>query len=308
MSGAFRSTWEIQARWSTTASVLKRNVDRARTLVLLLTIAGAVLVTLGGTVSGFDGATGKALGLAGAVALALAPVINRRSAAGSSVGSWVRARSAAERLKTELYFYLTRTGLYRDSAGADRQLVQRRDALLADVDDLGPRSEQVTPVVKEPPPITDVASYIEHRVNDQIDRFYRPRVRALSTRLTWLRRAEYALTLTAAGLGAAASLTESKQPALWVPVVTTIATAVGTHIAAERYEALVVAYVATARRLSSLRDQWPDVRGEDGTQLDGSGFVLECESVMSAENQSWLADWLKAAAEPGARTGPATTN
>jgi hypothetical protein len=308
MSGAFRSTWEMQARWSTTASVLKQNVGRARTLVLLLTVAGAVLVTLGGTVSGFDAATGKALGLAGAVALALAPVINKRSASGSSVGSWVRARSAAERLKTELYFYLTRTGLYGDSAGADRQLVQRRDALLADVDDLGPRSEQVTPVVKEPPPITDVASYIEHRVNDQIDRFYRPRVRALSTRLTWLRRAEYALTLTAAGLGAAASLTASKQPALWVPVVTTIATAVGTHIAAERYEALVVAYVATARKLSSLRDQWPDVRGEDGTPLDGSGFVVECESVMSAENQSWLADWLKAAAEPGARTGPATTN
>jgi Protein of unknown function (DUF4231) len=111
MSDAFRSTWEIQARWSTTANVLKRNLGRARTLVLLLTIAGAVLVTLGGTVSGFDASTGKALGLAGAAALALAPLINKRSASGPSVG-WVRARPAAERLKTELYFYLTRTGLY----------------------------------------------------------------------------------------------------------------------------------------------------------------------------------------------------
>jgi hypothetical protein len=129
-----------------------------RALVLLLTIAGAILVTLGGSVSGFDKATGKVLGLARAIALALAPVISRRSAAQPSVRSWVRARSVSERLKTELYFYLTRTGRYADRAVADRQLVQRRDSLLADVDDLGPRSERVTPVVKEPPPITDVAS------------------------------------------------------------------------------------------------------------------------------------------------------
>jgi hypothetical protein len=85
----------------------------------------------------------------------------------------------------------------------------------------------------------------------------------------------------------------SKQPALWVPVVTTVAAAVTTHIGAQRYEILIVSYDATARRLSTLRDQWLNAKREAGKPLDAEAFVLKCEQVISSENQGWMAGWLK---------------
>jgi hypothetical protein len=293
MSNAFESTWQAQARWSATANELKRHLNWARTLVLLLTIAGAALVTLGGSVAGFDQTSGKVLGAAGAVALALAPLIGKNSAGRSNVEDWVRARSASEGLKTQLYFYLTKVGAYADPTKADAQIVLRREALLEKVNDLAPRAQRVKPTVKEFPPVIDVQTYIDHRLREQIEGFYDPRALEMATRLTWSRRVEYTLTLTAASLGAIAAGVSSRQPALWVPVVTTVAAAVTAHIASERYEIQIVSYSATARKLTSLREQWPNATDEAGNVLVGQGFVTECENVISSENQGWMAGWIK---------------
>jgi hypothetical protein len=293
VSSAFDSTWEAQARWSAVANSLKRRLGWARTIVLLLTIVGAVLVTLGGTAAGFDEAVGKGLALAGAAALALVPIIGKNSAGQSNVQSWVRARSVSEGLKTELYFYLARVGVYADAKTAESRLVTRRDELFAKANDLWPLAQQATPTLRQAPQIGDVSSYIAYRVTDQIDRYYELRVRQLTERLKWFRRAEYTLVLAGAALGAVAAGVANRQPAAWVPVVTTIAAAVTAHIAAERYEAQIISYSATAQKLRNLRDQWPNAIGEAGRLLDDEAFVIECEKVISSENQGWMAGWLK---------------
>ena len=72
---------------------------------------------------------------------------------------------------------------------------------------------------------------------------------------------------------------------LWVPVVTTIGVSVTAHVAAARYDPLVVEYLATAQRLDHLRqDHLAD-------RLAGAELVEAAEDAVAAENQAWLARW-----------------
>ena len=72
----------------------------------------------------------------------------------------------------------------------------------------------------------------------------------------------------------------------WVPVVTTIGTSLTAHIAAARYDHLVIEYLRTAQRLEHLRDQ----HLHDRTNQDGP-FIDACEDAISVENQAWMARW-----------------
>jgi hypothetical protein len=151
----------------------------------------------------------------------------------------------------------------------------------------------VRPTPKPPPHVTDVDSYVEMRLGDQIDEYYLKNAAEKSARLVWLRRIEAGLTLAAAGLGALAVFLEADGAAAWVPVVTAVAGAVTAHIAAERYEQDIVGFYATAQKLTALRDRWRAGTDAEGRPIDPSAFVLECENVISSENQEWMADWLE---------------
>jgi uncharacterized protein YdaU (DUF1376 family) len=59
-----------------------------------------------------------------------------------------------------------------------------------------------------------------------------------------------------------------------------------------RYEFLVMAYRATARRLSAELASIADVNALSAEQW--SDFVNRCEAIMSDENTSWAAKWTKA--------------
>jgi hypothetical protein len=67
-------------------------------------------------------------------------------------------------------------------------------------------------------------------------------------------------------------------------VLTTIAGAVLAHIEASRFDFLVTTYVAAARHLED--------RG-NGPNDPWSDFVTDCERILEAENNSWIAKWTK---------------
>ena len=69
---------------------------------------------------------------------------------------------------------------------------------------------------KPVPAVTDVNSYVESRVQPQINAYYRARAAQLQKRLRLSRGAEYALAMLAAGLGAAAVTTGAVGLAGWV--------------------------------------------------------------------------------------------
>jgi hypothetical protein len=282
--------WQSQRLWSTAATTLKSQIARARMVVLALTLGGAALITLGATVADVSTITGKVLAAVGAVALAVAPIVAARSITQRNVRDWTRARSASEGLKTEIYCYLTGAGKYAGTAVApEAQLDGERRKIEHDLDDLAPITVDLTPTAKPLPEVDDLDSYVQERLDDQIDDFYRPKARAAAHRLKQFRAAEYALSITGAALGAVAAATGSDQVSAWAPVATTAAAAVAAHVAAERYEHLVVGYETTRRRLEDLRSRW----ASGAAAADPGAFVVECENAISVENQGWMAGWVK---------------
>ena len=72
--------------------------------------------------------------------------------------------------------------------------------------------------------------------------------------------------------------------AAWVPVTTTASAAIVAHIAASRYDQLIIEYLRTADRLRYLRDT-------ERSRLTPAAFVDACEDTISVENQAWMARW-----------------
>jgi hypothetical protein len=59
-------------------------------------------------------------------------------------------------------------------------------------------------------------------------------------------------------------------------------------VAAERYEFLWIEYSRTASELRRLADRRS---AADGRSLSGPELIVECEQVISVQNQAWMAKW-----------------
>lgn len=94
-----------------------------------------------------------------------------------------------------------------------------------------------------------------------------------------------AAVLAVAGLSTVVPFQGLSPLAAWAPVATTAATTVAAHIAAARYDHLVIEYLRTAQQLEHLRDTYRDAPG------DPAAFVDACENVISVENQGWMTRW-----------------
>jgi hypothetical protein len=129
-----------------------------------------------------------------------------------------------------------------------------------------------------------VDSYI--RVDGQIDDYYAPKAASYEHRVRRLRTLGDLLGIAAVVLAALGFAFELDGLALWIPVVTTIATSVTAHITAARYDHLVVEYLRTAQRLTRLRDEYQRTRSKTV-----AAFIDACEDAISVENQAWMARW-----------------
>jgi hypothetical protein len=278
--------------WSQTANKLKTGPSRIRSAMLILTVAAAVLALAGSQVKRVSFPASLALSVTAAVALAGVGLLRGQTNT-EQVRRWTRARSVSEAIKTEVFTYLTRSGRY----AADN-----RDALLDaeirrledEAGDLAAYSHGIQPVQRSLPPVHDVDSYLQVRVRDsQLRDYYEKKANILAERIKWLKVAEIALALVAAGLAAVASVAPSV--GAWAAVATTAAGAVTAFIAAQRYEFLWIEYSRTASELRRLLERRTSA---DGRELSGPELVAECEQVISVQNQAWMAKW-------GAENSPA---
>lgn len=279
--------WRDQRQWSHAAGALKRSIGLWRSTALLLGVLGAVGTTLAAQV-GLDTTVGLVLSLVAAAVLAAVPVIRSTKLGRDRVEAWNRARSASEGLKAETFLFLLSTPPY-DGPDAAAQLSQRTNAIIEDVDDLAGHTVGKPDADKPVPTVTDIESYLAVRVRPQLDDYYRPKAAQQQRRLTAFRTLEFGLGVASALLGAIAAATRADSVAVWVAVITTIAAAITAHIAAARYEHLVISYLSTARQLRFLIRTWRDAT--DHSPTAAATFVRECEDVVSRENESWMAAW-----------------
>ena len=110
----------------------------------------------------------------------------------------------------------------------------------------------MVPDKKTLPAVSDLDSYIEQRVNEQITSYYRPRAALYETRVRRLRAARDAVSAIAVVLGALAAAFGISGLSAWIPVTTTIGAALVAHAAASRYDHQVIEFLRTADQLDEL--------------------------------------------------------
>jgi hypothetical protein len=299
-SAAVREAWRDQRRWSNAANALKSGILFWRTTALGLAIASAVLATLA-TQVGLKTGFGQALSIAAAVVLAGLPVIRTTRLGKDRIAAWTRARSVSEGLKEEIYLHLTGSPPY-DGADSGVTLARRCLAITEDARDIDGQTLGRPDDDKPLPDVNGVDSYLSNRVRPQI-RWYSGGAAEQQRRLGQFRAVEFALAMLGVILGAVAAATKINAIGAWVAVVTTVAAAITAHIAAARYEHLVITYLSTARQLRARVTEW-------GVSTDRSSdaaarLIGECEDIISRENESWMAAWTRDEGE-GAAPAPAS--
>jgi hypothetical protein len=281
---ALDHAWAKYRTWAETSRRRKSQISYWRVRVLALSIAGAVLAAGGQQVS--------EMAIAAAIALALAAYFSREVLGEKPERQWIRARSAAEAIKSETYLF--RTGLH-PYAGDDApmRLTVKIAELTRTVNDLPaePLSDAARRA-RRPSGALSVDEYVRERVDDQIHRFYREKARqyegkVASIRATTLTIGALAIVLGILGVGVTMPAVANAASAV-MAVFTTITVSLAAYLYAGRFQHLIVSYQATARRLENLRVQWAS--SLDHGPSEAARFIHACEEAISVENSAWMAE------------------
>jgi hypothetical protein len=286
-----------QARWSQTANHLKSVIDRARWWVFLLTSSGAVLAAVASQLNGGAAATVSLdnprawVAIAAAVCLAFATFFTQRLLGADRITAWVRTRAIAERLKREAYKFVASAAPYDDPDPAKREIAldDERNKIEQDGDDLIQRLVNPVGPGGSPRSAISEAEYLGKRVTGQV-KWYNGKANNYSAVSKRLRLIELILAAAATLITAVAGVSGKSilglpfDAAAFTAVLTTLAGAILAHIEASRYDFLVTAYRATARRLEDRSNR---------SHAPWSDFVHDCETILSDENTSWIAKWTK---------------
>jgi hypothetical protein len=273
------TAWKRQSQWSETANILKRDYENWRLVVLILAVLAAALGALSSQVAT------QALSALAAIAAALSPVIASLKLGTHNLQAWVRARSASEALKSEIYKYLTITNTQKE-----KLLSTAQQKILESVADI--RALEQPADIPRQAILSDLspAEYLDKRVNRQIDGYYLPKAHEHAATAKKYKLAHFVLMLIGAALGASNTVLEIPELGPWIAVISTIGASVLAHLAAGRQEYLALAYRSTADRLQDLRDSWLDQQGETEPLPDAiTKLVEDCEEAISVQNQDWHA-------------------
>jgi hypothetical protein len=302
-SATLTAAWREQKRWSRGADRAKRRYLRWSGGVVAMSIAAAAAATLASQVDWSPAQ--RAASFASAFLMAVVALVGRAKTSPEKLREWLRARSASEGLKSEVYLFVTRCGPYREDE-PHLKLSDRVAAIMDATRDLTTAVADIQPADSKPPPDPmTLESYLHDRVKSQIDEYYRKKAAQEARRVSAYRSAEFGLAILGVVLGIWSGTDEHGTfLAPWAAVVTTAIAALAAHLAAGRHEYQVATYTATALQLERLSARFEDRHRHRPTTLQEiDELVTECEAAISVENQGWMTQWEKPAPAPGLSAG-----
>jgi hypothetical protein len=284
-----------QIRWSRTADALKRRLDRARLAVLVLSASGTVAATLTATVLRPPGTVPRSVAAIAAVALALAAILTTQYLDPAATRRWARTRAVSEGIKVLLFKFRTGAAPFTGTDAATRLQSEVADLEDAATDLMGHLPVVELTTAPDPPSPLGPEDYIRVRVEHQINDYYRPKAIHYMVLARRLRIVEVAFLASAAAVTALNGFVvnapdDATRLAPWAAALTSLGGALAAHHATRRYEVLVDSYTATANRLQRRVERWRADRSPSDEDK-WSKFVDDCEGVIAAENQSWVARW-----------------
>jgi len=293
---ALAYAWEKYRVYANTSRKRKAELTAWRFRVIVLGIGGAVLgvlcqeaIRLGLHEVAWNRLP-TVLGCLSALSLGLAAYFGKELVTPEQERQWIRSRSIAEALKSQVYMFLTGTTPYNTDDKGGR-LSKEAEQLLESVRDLPHESISEQEKVKGlPSRMLTVQDYINERVNDQINGFYRPRSKEHTRKIEKFKTIGLLLGVIAIVLGALGS---TGWTAGWVAVVSTVTASIAAYAYAGRYQYLIISFQATANRLELLRTRWEASGKTDKDFQERNQFILDCEEAISIENSAWMAELTK---------------
>ncbi len=273
--------WRRHRQWSLAADAAKRRLDRWRLCNLVLLVLGAVTAAVAAQIEEPRGAA-TASAAVSAVCLALAGLLQAYALNADQTARWTHARAASEALKAETHRYLLRVSPY---AQADRAQVLRSQldvvrtraaALLVDQQDVPPDDRPL-------PELRSVQEYLTVRALGQAT-WHRDKGVEHARRARRLRAWQLAATASGVVLAAVTGFVPSLGLSTWTAAATTVAAALGAHLAATQHQAIAAAYAGTTDQLETLVAGFDPV---SATPAEQARFVAAVERVLAAQNQGW---------------------
>jgi 23S rRNA pseudoU1915 N3-methylase RlmH len=225
---------------------------------------------------------------------------------------WVLMRGASEAMKSEIYRYRSRTGIYRHELRPDG--LSRQEMLAIRVNAVDERlltteasSWPLSPYDGPLPPEMfgasvgddglsplDADRYLDLRVGDQLAYYY-PKAAKLGRQLR-------ALQVLALASGAVGTLLAAAGYEVWIGLTTAIAANVVAYLGYLQVEPTLIAYNQAAARLEGLRRDWD---AQPAGKRDFGRLVDRSEGVLATELSGWVQQ-MNQAIEEAARSGAAT--
>jgi hypothetical protein len=302
---ALKDAWVLFATYDRLAIRLRETFERFQASILVLGIVATAIALV------HDVARQDALrnvlhwaAVAAPIVVSVLIALANRRAAGKR---WVLLRAAAEAVKSEIYRYRTRTGVYSDAAlasggepiGRPQRLAERLGAIDSGLIHTDASGGPLTGYLGPLPPAAygtesrddglsslDPARYVEIRVADQLG-YYRGKVRKLDRR----RAALQLVTLAAGGLGA---LLAAAGAEIWIGLTTALSGAALAHLGYLQVDNTIVAFNQAATQLAALEREF---RAANGATPDFETLVTRAETVLTTELSGWVQQMTDALAE-----------
>jgi hypothetical protein len=259
-NSALAYVWGKYREYALTSRKRKAELTAWRLRVLIFGITSAILGTLcqESIRWGFNDGRNLSwvpfiLGFSSAAAIGLATYFGKELVNPYQEQRWIRSRSMAEALKSEIYRFRSNLPPY-DTDKKPEKLIENAIELLKKVEDLP--TEIISDEQKQeglPTEDLTVEEYIQNRVNDQINKFYRPGSDELKQKMKRNKNIGLSLGVFAIVLGA---LGLTGWTAGWIAVIATIAASITAFAYAGRYQYLIISYQTTANKLERLRVLW----------------------------------------------------
>ncbi|MCX4585060.1 DUF4231 domain-containing protein [Streptomyces sp. NBC_01481] len=280
--------WDRQNVWSQAATKLKVKIQRARRFLLALAVVAAITGTASAQMEIWRNDSGRYAAFAAAVAAGLTPLAGRGSRP-SLIRDWTRIRSVSEAIKAEVLTYLAHVSPYRENSAAEN-LWDRCSRFEQEAADLMGHAIGILPKERQLPPVGDVDTYCERRIQGQIRDYYRPQTLNMKRRENAVHYVASFFAIAATVLAGVSGALGIEHAAVWVATAATMGTAVIAYGTAARYSYQYLEYSRTADELQRLLAGRQLVGGAASHHEDDR-FVAQCERIISAQNEAWMTSW-----------------
>ena len=273
--------WSSHRQWSLAADAAQSRLNQWRQRTLALLVVGA----LAGALAAQTWLSSSFISAAAAVSaalLALAAWVQSMALTSDQTERWTGARAASEALKAEVYRYLTRVQPYHGADRSDR-LSAQFDAIQARGQPLLVDQKLVAPDNRPLPKVRSFGGYLTARAQQQAT-WHRDKVGDHLRKARTLRLAQLAATGVGVVLAAVAGVLPGSHLAAWTAAATTIAAAIGAHLAAGQHQRIAASYASTADQLDRLIAEVDPVGAGPDRR---ARFVADVERVLAAQNSGW---------------------